>query len=147
MVALSTFPFLKERFKSGYPYSSDNNELYIFDDSVSQNAIGKEDVPVEVAIIRAIALALYLSNTGFVAESRKATQSVIALATAEGYDVTKTLYWDSIKQFIEEAGEDSVMEDAGRSAKRVSHLAMCPTLDDEIRTPTPGPNERPETME
>lgn len=135
MVALSTFPFLKERFQSGYPYSSNNSELYIFDDSVSQNAIGKEDVPVEVAIIRAIALALYLSNTGFVAESRKATQSVIALATAEGYDVTKTLYWDSIKQFIEESGEDSVMEDTTHSAKRVSHTGNV-TLDDEpIRIP------------
>lgn len=124
---VSTFPFLAERFCGSYWRSVQN--VQIFDENILQCAIAEKHVTVEAAIIRALALALYLANTGFIAEARQACQKVIRAATKEGHDLSKIMYWDKIRNFAEQGAEDSVMIDSSREVKVVSAV-IVPYLRD-----------------
>jgi hypothetical protein len=117
----STFPFLAERFRDRRNWRAEpNDSTQIFDEKIIKRAIAEEEIAVELSIIRAVALALYLANTGFVAEARRACQRVTQAAVKEGYDIRQMIYWDKIRIFIEQGGEDSVTADRSPEAKLVS---------------------------
>lgn len=115
------FPHLRDRFTEHYTRGPES--LRILRKELFDLAIGKDIVPVEVAINRALSLALYLGNTGYVAESRLAVQKVVDLAESEGYDMTRMPQWKAIESYMKsggDEGEDSVMQDASLVSKQVS---------------------------
>lgn len=94
--------------------------MQIFDEKIIKRAIAEQDIAVEVSIVRAVALALHLANTGFVADARRACQRVTQAAAKEGHDLRQMIYWDKIRTFIEQGGEDSATASRSSEVKLVS---------------------------
>jgi hypothetical protein len=118
---VSTFPFLAERFRDRRTWRAEpNDSVQIFDEKIIKRAIAEDHIAVEVSVIRAVALALYLANTGFVADARLACQRVTQAAAKEGHDLRQMICWDKIRTFIEQGGEDNVTADGSSEAKLVS---------------------------